>query len=250
MSSPSYSTLFPDRFLEYPIIHSLLSLQSADGFNELEIRKSFLRFFTSIFNNYSKFASDEPNANELFQSEAFLDDRGVSVSKREWLAEVLATQMFQRFMEERIDDPHEATILFFDESITAKNNRSKKKTLKQGRMTTPFLDDPWWNVSAFVDSENFARTFSHTKFGNRYQIHLHRLHLRIGDCREMGGCIPMKSFQGWILRFLGHPDPPNVGRLSGSRKFNERAPVKSLCVNDLNCSDQYLVSYQKKIANT
>jgi hypothetical protein len=242
VSSSSYYTLFPDRFLEYPIIHTLLSLQSADGFNELEIRKSFLRFFTSIFNNYSKFASDEPTANELFQSEAFLDDRGFSLSKREWLAEVLATQMFQRFMEERIDDPHEATILFFDESITAKNNRSKKKTLKQGRMTTPFLDDPWWNVSAFVDYENFARTFSHTKFGNRYQILLHRLHLRIGDYRGMGGCIPMKSFQGLIHRFLGHPGPPNVGRLSGSRQFNERAPAKSLCVNDLNCSDQYLVS--------
>ncbi len=47
-------------------------------------------------------------------------------------------QMFERFVEERIANPKQPEILFFDESIIAKLNRSKTNITKR---RTPFLSD-------------------------------------------------------------------------------------------------------------
>ena len=45
--------------------------------------------------------------------------------------------MFERFIEERVTNPEQPEVLFFHDSIVAKNNRSMSKKTKP----TPFLDD-------------------------------------------------------------------------------------------------------------
>ena len=110
-----------------------------------EIRNAFLRFLTSIFNGYEKHASKVLKG-ELFRADDFLNEKNLSPSKRKWLANVVETQIFQRFLEERLEDPHDASVLLFDEAIIAKNNRSMKKSIKQGKMTTPFLDNDSWKI--------------------------------------------------------------------------------------------------------
>lgn len=82
-----------------------------------------------------------------FQKAAFLNDLNYSASKRRFVSGVIGTQMFQRFLEEKYESPNDAEILFFDESIVAKNNRSMKQTLtKGGKIETPFLSDKSWKV--------------------------------------------------------------------------------------------------------
>lgn len=50
--------------------------------------------------------------------------------------------MFQQFLEDRRANPNESHFRFFDESIVAKNNRSKRTTIAAGgKKGTPFLDD-------------------------------------------------------------------------------------------------------------
>lgn len=77
-----------------------------------------------------------------FRSEDFLMSLNLSPGSYRFLARVLQTQMFERFVQERKVNPTSPSILFFDESIIAKNNRSKKTTLASGgKQKTPFLDD-------------------------------------------------------------------------------------------------------------
>ena len=107
----------------------------------MEIRAAFLRFFTSIFNRYEKFVvktgDDAP-----FRSEAFLQDLILSPNNRDYVDSILKTQMFNTFLQERAENSNHDDILVFDESIIAKNNRSKVGTLvKGGKMPTPFLSD-------------------------------------------------------------------------------------------------------------
>ena len=74
----------------------------------------------------------------------FLDLRDLGEDKEttSYLEQVLRTQMFQRFLEERMENPGQTEIRFFDEAIVAKLNRSKvKKMAKGGKVPTPFLDD-------------------------------------------------------------------------------------------------------------
>ena len=106
----------------------------------IEIRGAFLRFFVALFRNYEKFLP--ASLGEEFRRDEFVHDLGLDGNARVYISEVVSTQMFERFVEERVSDPDQAEVLFFDESIVAKNNRSKLKTVKgKGRKTTPFLSD-------------------------------------------------------------------------------------------------------------
>jgi hypothetical protein len=62
----------------------------------------------------------------------------LSDSSSGFLNAVLSSQMFERFIEERIANPNHPQIKFFDESIIAKLNRSKTQLSKR---ETSFLDD-------------------------------------------------------------------------------------------------------------
>lgn len=125
--------------------------QVSERFSVTEIRNGFLRLFTAIFNNYDSYASNDFSG-DLFKAEEFLaEGRRYTPAEREWVSQVLQTQMFQRFLEERIEDPSGPIVLMFDESIVAKNNRSMKKKMKQGKLTTPFLHDESWKVRTSCD---------------------------------------------------------------------------------------------------
>lgn len=80
-----------------------------------------------------------------FRSAEFLGSLNASVRGIEFVREILETQMFERFLEDRRQGPEDPEVVFFDESINAKMNRSKKTQLTNiahGEKTcTAFLDD-------------------------------------------------------------------------------------------------------------
>jgi hypothetical protein len=149
----------------------LLDMAEPEGFSSADIRSAFLRFFVSTFVNYQSFLL-ENSRNDLFDEDKFVDDiKTLDSDSLGFLQRVLQTQMFQRFLEERQDNPEDPETRFFDESIIAKQNRSKKTTLaKGGKRPTPFLDDESWKVSiASMDVAMDRSIFSHRplNFNNR-----------------------------------------------------------------------------------
>jgi hypothetical protein len=64
--------------------------------------------------------------------------------------------MFHNFIEERRESPNDPEVLFFDDTINAKFNRSKKATLTLRKKETAFLDDTRSLVSH--DSQVFVWT--------------------------------------------------------------------------------------------
>lgn len=118
----------------------LLDMTEPEGFSVVGIRNAFLRFTVATFADYQD-SLLENSGRDLFDGEKFVEDVG---SRRGsiFLKNILRTQLFQRFLEERKDNPEVPEIRFFDESIIAKRNRSKRTTLaKGGKKSTPFLDD-------------------------------------------------------------------------------------------------------------
>uniref|UniRef100_A0A7S4R4H9 UDENN domain-containing protein n=2 Tax=Ditylum brightwellii TaxID=49249 RepID=A0A7S4R4H9_9STRA len=120
-----------------------LNMNELAGFSTSEIRNATLRFFASIFKNYEKFLVK--GGGEPFQREAFLDDLKLKGNSREFVSQVTSSQMFERFVEERITSPDQPEMRLFDETIVAKNNRSKKTVGK--KKETPFLSDQSGNIT-------------------------------------------------------------------------------------------------------
>ena len=120
----------------------------SDGFSAKEIRNAFLRFFVSIFRYYDKFVST--NETKPFNREAFLKESSHLNSEcHEYVTMCLQSQMFERFIEERIENSNQPEIRFFNESIIQKLNRSAKSGLTK-KKDTPFLSD-----SSDIVSETF-----------------------------------------------------------------------------------------------
>lgn len=67
---------------------------------------------------------------------------------------VLKTQMFQGFVYERQENPDDPEVRFFDESILAKENRSKKVKFRGGKKATEFLNDSTGQVSIVIDCKS------------------------------------------------------------------------------------------------
>jgi hypothetical protein len=112
-----------------------------NGFSGTAIRNAFLRFFVTIFNRYEQYLTKGSEGN-LFRSNDFLLSLNLPPGSQGFVARVIASQMFQAFVQERKANPTSPSILLFDESIIAKNNRSRKTTLTSGgKHKTPFLDD-------------------------------------------------------------------------------------------------------------
>lgn len=119
----------------------LLDMDDPSGFSPSDVRNSFLRFMVATFANYGKFII-EKNGSGLFDEYRFLRDLGEEKEPTAFVGRFLKTQIFQRFLEERMDNPEYHEIRFFDESILAKLNRSKRsKMAKGGPLPTPFLED-------------------------------------------------------------------------------------------------------------
>lgn len=126
----------------------LLDMAEPEGFSVADIRNAFLRFTVATFANYQD-SLVENSGRDLFDEEKFVEDigprRGGSMI---FLKNVLRSQLFQRFLEERKENAEIPEIKFFDESIIKKRNRSKIETIaKGGKKLTPFLDDKTtWEV--------------------------------------------------------------------------------------------------------
>mmetsp|Transcript_41425 Transcript_41425/g.99789 ORF Transcript_41425/g.99789 Transcript_41425/m.99789 type:complete len:1287 (-) Transcript_41425:38-3898(-) len=117
-----------------------------------KVQECFLRFFVAVFKHYREFIHIpdaaatplpmSPNANEFqkwtkrryFDRDGFLGSQNVLYLP--FLSELCATQQFDDFITKRLYNPEMPEIIFFDQSIDAKLNRSR---LKFSKVETPFL---------------------------------------------------------------------------------------------------------------
>jgi len=138
-----------------------------------EIQFAFLKFFTSILENYANKYTDKQRKNDPelrhkeyvffrenrqvqqyeFERERFLDE-GIDSKFRPWVEKLVGTQIFAAFCQEREEllerqsDAIPFEIQYFDEELIAKKNRS---TLRTKKIKTEFLDDRSLDVkSVFV----------------------------------------------------------------------------------------------------
>ncbi|KAJ3226977.1 hypothetical protein HDU81_006988 [Chytriomyces hyalinus] len=164
-------------------------------FNEKKIQYSFFKVFTSLLKNYRAFlvvpeklkqakleeaekggAAPGMSAtivgldlvpDDWFKKAEFL--ASVDRESRAYLTHLVETQNFVQFTLERIELPESNyEILFFEESIKAKLNRSKLKFSKE---TTPFLKDGAYSIRATIsalppnmDGLDSSKTYSMTLF--------------------------------------------------------------------------------------
>ena len=91
-----------------------------------------------------------------FDSERFLNSLENKKSGRAFVAALIESQMFSRFIQERLTNPEHPDVVFFNESIVAKKNRSKKKALVSKRKQTLFLSDESGKVSIFISFSTFC----------------------------------------------------------------------------------------------
>ena len=120
------------------------STSADDSTNKWDVvQESFLRFFVSMLKDYRNFLSAPHEINErdrwksirTFHSQQFIETQRADI--RPFLAEFCRTQLFDDFITRRVaSHADELDMIFFDQSITAKLNRSKM-TLKKKK--TPFL---------------------------------------------------------------------------------------------------------------
>jgi len=97
------------------------------------VQEAFLRFYVAMLRDYARFI-DKSKKNRSFKMKEFLSSQRPDF--KPFLKEFCCTQQFDCFVTKRMYNPKEPDVKFFDESITAKKNRSKM-TLKKKR--TPFL---------------------------------------------------------------------------------------------------------------
>ncbi len=116
---------------------SPVGIVSVDG---PEIRETFLRFFVSLLRRYKECmlkSSDFTDSRRSgFNDGAFLKLH--PESDVPFLTKLLQSQMFARFVEDRIKNPDMNEVKFLDEKIIEKLNRSIAVMKKKGE--TPFLD--------------------------------------------------------------------------------------------------------------
>jgi pentatricopeptide repeat protein len=115
------------------------------------LQESFLRFFVAVLKDYRKFLtipksdallSPEPGAGDWLgwsKRRSFDGEGFIAAQKQEYLAylsEFCGTQQFDDFITRRLYSPEMPDLIFFDQSIDAKLNRSR---LKLKKVDTPFL---------------------------------------------------------------------------------------------------------------
>ncbi len=113
------------------------------------VQESFLRFFVAMLKDYRRFLqnpgsseSNDPvpgdwlqwNQRRSFDREGFL--RSQKAEYNPYLSGLTLTQHFDDFITKRLYSPEMPDIIFFDQSIDAKLNRSR---LKLKKVDTPFL---------------------------------------------------------------------------------------------------------------
>lgn len=115
------------------------------------VQESFLRFFVALLKDYrkylyipdtSKLGSPPVGSSEWIewsQKHSFDQMKFIASQKGEYsayLSQLCSTQQFDDFITKRLYSPNQPDIIFFDQSIDAKLNRSR---LKLRKTQTPFL---------------------------------------------------------------------------------------------------------------
>ena len=107
------------------------------------VQETFLRFFVALLKDYRRFLTIPKQSNKLgappplkptFDRIGFL--AGQKPESAEFLVEMCMTQQFDDFLTRRMYSPGEPDLVFFDQSIDAKLNRSR---LRLRKLDTPFL---------------------------------------------------------------------------------------------------------------
>ncbi|KAG0287343.1 hypothetical protein BGZ96_008695 [Linnemannia gamsii] len=81
-----------------------------------------------------------------FHREVFL--KGVDKDAKAFMATFTESQAFMQFVQDRVDrSPGDPEIMFFDEVIKAKMNRSR---FRLGKEETKFLDDPSYGIQGTI----------------------------------------------------------------------------------------------------
>jgi hypothetical protein len=97
------------------------------------VQEAFLRFYVSMLRGYSKHIVVHTDS-DAFKTEEFINSQRQDC--KYFLKEFCSTQQFDCFITKKMYEPNSPDIIFFDQSITAKKNRSKM-TLK--KRETAFL---------------------------------------------------------------------------------------------------------------
>jgi pentatricopeptide repeat protein len=98
------------------------------------VQSAFLRFFTALFKGYDKFIRSPGPGKFSFDRDGFVASR--KGEQGAFLEDLCSTQQFDDFTSRRMYSPGEPDLVFFDQSVNAKLNRSKFKIRKE---PTPFL---------------------------------------------------------------------------------------------------------------
>ena len=99
------------------------------------VQEGFLQFFVGTLKDYGKYLSSEVDGNApSFDQVLFLSHQ--KADNVPFLKEMCMTQQFDDFIMRRMYSPGEPDLVFFDQTIDAKKNRSK---LKFKKVETPFL---------------------------------------------------------------------------------------------------------------
>lgn len=143
----------------------LLDLDSEnETFEPTEIRNSFLRFMVAILQDSVSHISQSNEDEPIFLKEKFLS----STDAKSFLSDLLDSQMFERFIYSNVYEPENPSIRFFNDSVQAKKNRSKKSVGR--RKETKFISDRSYDiVEIFTPPDPSSQglseeKFSHTKF--------------------------------------------------------------------------------------
>ncbi|KAJ3390675.1 hypothetical protein HDU92_000343 [Lobulomyces angularis] len=127
----------------------------AKKFKERKIQLSFFKFFTSVLKDYRKFiveANIESNDDfsQWFKKSEYLKTFKDKDNSKTFMSSLVETQAFSQFIYERVQrSKSDYEVLFFDESIKAKLNRSSFRVSKE---TTPFLEDQSYQVTQTYNS--------------------------------------------------------------------------------------------------
>lgn len=99
------------------------------------VQEAFLRFFVALLKDYRKFLIPaEGTQPGSFNKEDFIASQ--KPENQPFLAGLCETQQFDDYLTKRLYSPGEPDVIFFDQSIDAKLNRSR---LKLRKVDTPFL---------------------------------------------------------------------------------------------------------------
>lgn len=131
-------------------------------FNEEKIRSSFFSLFTSLFKNYRNHMNWDMSptrkkqddifqvnsTSDIFNQEKFLLE--FDADTKPFIRQMLNSQAFSQFAVDRLERPAtDYEVLFFDESIQLKLNRSK---LRFKKIPTPFLNDTSFQVGSLIST--------------------------------------------------------------------------------------------------